>query len=207
MEDVLDLYAEPYDPKRPVVCFDETPVQLLGEKRPPLPAKPGQPRREDYEYKRLGTRNVFLSCEPLRGWRHAAITEHRGNQDFAHQMQWLVDGPYRDTEVVRVVLDNLSTHGPGPLYDAFAPAEARRIAKRLQFHYTPKHGSWLNMAEIEFSVFARHIFHRRMPDEQTLCRHVEALEKERNAAGSPISWRFTTDRARTKLHRLYPSRN
>jgi len=207
MEDVLDLYAEPYAPQRPVVCFDETSTQLLGEKRPPMPAKPGRPRREDYEYKRKGTRNLFLFCEPKRGWRHVAVTEHRGNQDFAHQMRWLVEGPYHEAEVVRVVLDNLSTHGPGALYDTFPPAEARRLTKRLEFHYTPTHGSWLNMAEIEFSVLARRVLHHRIPDPQTLSREVAALEQERNAARSSIHWRFTTDMARTKLHRIYPSRN
>jgi transposase len=206
MEAVLDLYAEPYDPKRPVVCFDETSTQLLGEQRLAMPAKPGRHRREDYEYQRRGTRNLFLACEPLRGWRQVAITERRGNQDFARQMQGLVDGPYREAEVVRVVLDNLSTHSAGALYDTFAPPEARRIAKRLEFHYTPIHGSWLNMAEIEFSVLARRILRRRIPDEATLCREVDALVRQRNAARATIHWRFTTDKARTKLHRLYPSK-
>ena len=144
MEDVLDLYAEPYDAQRPVVCFDETSTQLLSEPRPPLPAKPGRPRRQDYEYRREGTRNLFLTCEPRRGWRHVAVTQRRTRQDFAHQMRWLVDEAYPEAQVVRVVLDNLNTHRPASLYQAFPPAEARRIVKRLEFHHTPKHGSWLN---------------------------------------------------------------
>ena len=152
MEDVLDLYAEPYDPQRPVVCFDETSTQLLADTRPPLPAQPGLPQRQDYEYRREGTRNRFLACEPLAGWRHVAITERRTMQDFAQQMRWLVDEAYPEIPVVRVVLDNLNTHRVASLYETFPAAEARRIAKRLEFHYTPKHGSWLNLAEIEFSV-------------------------------------------------------
>ena len=155
MEDVLDLYAEPYDPDRPVVCFDETSTQLLADTRPPIPVRPGQPRRQDYEYRRAGTRNIFLTCEPLAGWRHVAITERRTMEDFAHQMQWLVDEAYPDAPVVRVVLDNLNTHRMASLYETFPSAEARRIVKRLEFHHTPKHASWLNMAEIEFSVLTR----------------------------------------------------
>ena len=144
MEDVLDLYAEPYDPKRPVVCFDETYTQLLADVRTPLPAKPGRPRREDYEYLRAGTRNLFLTCEPRRGWRHVAITQRRTMGDFAQQMRWLADEAYPDVPVVRLVLDNLNTHRMASLYETFPPAEARRIVKRLEFHHTPKHGSWLN---------------------------------------------------------------
>ena len=155
MEDVLDLYAEPYDPQRPVVCFDETSTQLLADTRPPIPAQPGHPRREDYEYRREGTRNLFLCIEPLAGWRHVAVTERRTTQDFAHQMRWLVDEAYPDVPVIRVVLDNLNTHRKPSLYQTFPAAEARSIAKRLEFHHTPKHESWLNMAEIEFSVFSR----------------------------------------------------
>ena len=205
MEDVLDLYAEPYDPRRPVVCFDETSTQLLGEARPPLPARPGQPRRQDYEYRREGTRNLFLTCEPLRGWRHVAVTQRRTMVDFAHQMRWLVDEAYPEVQVVRVVLDNLNTHRPASLYEAFPAAEARRIVKRLEFHHTPKHGSWLNMAEIEFSVLARSCLRKRVPTEAVLCREVQALEQERNAAQAAINWRFTAQDARRKLHRLYPS--
>ncbi len=152
MEDVLDLYAEPYDPQRPVVCFDETSTQLLADTRPPLLAQPGRPARQDYEYRREGTRNLFLACEPKAGWRQVAVTERRTMQDFAHQMRWLVDEAYPEVEVVRLVLDNLNTHRTASLYETFPAAEARRIAKRLEFHYTPKHGSWLNMAEIEFRL-------------------------------------------------------
>ena len=155
MEDVPDLYAEPYDPERTVVCFDETSTQLLADIREPLPAKPGRPGREDYECLRAGTRNLFLTCEPRAGWRHVAITKQRTMRDFAHQMRWLVDEAYPDVPVVRLVPDNLNTHRMASLYETFPAAEARRIAKRLEFHHTPKHGSWLNMAEIEFSVLAR----------------------------------------------------
>lgn len=204
MEDVLDLYAEPYDREHPVVCFDETSTQLLGEKRQPIPAKPGRTRREDYEYERNGTRNLFLACEPKRGWRHIDITERRTKQDFAQQMRWLVDVAYPEAATVRLVLDNLNTHRPAALYEAFPPPEARRIAKRLEFHYTPKHGSWLNMAEIEFSVLARSILKRRSADEASLRRQVEALERERNCTGASIAWGFSTIDARSKLHRLYP---
>ena len=144
MEDVLDLFAEPHDPQRPVVCFDETSTQMLADARPPIPAAPGQPRREDYEYRREGTRNLFLACEPLAGWRHVAVTERRITEDFAHQMCWLVEEAYTDVPVVRLVLDNLNTHRMASLYQTFPAAEPRRIAKRLEFHYTPKHGSWLN---------------------------------------------------------------
>ena len=212
MEDVLDLYAEPYDPQRPVICFDETSTQLLSETRPPLPPRPGLPRRQDYEYRREGTRNLFLACEPLAGWRQVTVTQRRTMQDFAHQMRWLVDGAYPEISVVRVVLDNLNTHRTASLYETFPPAEARRIARRLELHYTPKHGSWLNpasstgqaMAEIEFSVLSRSCLRRRLPDEDTLLRETRALVRERNAAQTTINWRFSTQDARTKLHRLYP---
>ena len=210
MEDVLDLYAEPYDPQRPVVCFDETSTQLLGETRPALPPRPGLPLRQDCEYRREGTRNLFLACEPLAGWREVAVTERRTMQDFAHQMRWLVDEAYPEIPVVRVVLDNLNTHRmaslyEASLYEAFPAAEARRIAQRLEFHYTPKHGSWLNMAEIEFSVLSRSCLRQRLPDEDALRRETLALVQERNAAQATINWRFNTRDARTKLHRLYPS--
>ena len=204
MEDVLDLYEEPYDPRRPVVCFDETSTQLVAETRPPLPPQPGRPRREDYEYRREGTRNLFLACEPLAGWRHVAVTERRTMQDFAHQMRWLVDEAYPEVETVRVVLDNLNTHRPASLYESFTAAEARRIVKRLEFHYTPEHGSWLNMAEIEFSVLARSCLRRRLPNEDALRREIQALVWQRNTAHATINWRFNTQDARTKLHRLYP---
>ena len=204
MEDVLDLYAEPYDPDRPVVCFDETSTQLLADTRPPIPVQPGQPRRQDYEYRRAGTRNIFLTCEPLAGWRHVAITERRTMQDFAHQMRWLVDEAYPDASVVRVVLDNLNTHRMASLYETFPAAEARRIVRRLEFHHTPKHASWLNMAEIEFSVLTRACLQGRNPDETALQRAINAYEAQRNASKATINWRFSTREARTKLHRLYP---
>ena len=203
MEDVLDLYAEPYDSQRPVVCFDETSSQLLAETRPALPARPGIPLRQDYEYRREGTRNLFMACEPLAGWRQVAVTQRRTMQDFAHQMRWLVDEAYPEVPVVRVVLDNLNTHRTASLYETFPAAEARRIAKRLEFHYTPKHGSWLNMAEIEFSVLSRCCLKRRLADEETLQREVQALVTERNATQATINWQFNTQDARSKLHRLY----
>lgn len=205
MEDVLDLYEEPYDPQRPVVCFDETSTQLLAETRPPLPAGPGKVRRRDYEYRREGTRNLFLACEPLAGWRQVMVTERRTMEDFAHQMRWLVDEAYPDVPVIRLVLDNLNTHRMASLYQTFPAPEARRIARRLEFHFTPKHGSWLNMAEIEFSVLARSCLKQRIPSEEALRREVNALVRERNAAGATITWNFRTQDARTKLHRLYPS--
>ena len=207
MEDVLDLYAEPYDPERPVVCFDETSKQLLAEKRSPIPPKPARRERYDYEYQRNGTRNLFMLCEPLAGWRHVAVTERRTMVDFAQQMRWLADEAYPASEKIRVVLDNLNTHKPASLYETFEPKEARRIRKRLEFHYTPKHGSWLNMAEIEFSVLARRVLRRRIADEETLSGEIAALEAERNQAGATIDWRFSTVDARVKLHHLYPANN
>ena len=205
MEDVLDLYEEPYDPQRPTVCFDETSTQLIGESRIPLPARPGRRERFDYEYRRNGTRNLFMLCEPLRGWRHVAVTERRRMGDFAHQMRWLADEAYTKAEKIRVVLDNLNTHRPASLYETFDPAEARRILKRLEFHYTPKHGSWLNMAEIELSVFSRQCLNRRIPDGATLTRELAALVRRRNEAHATIAWRFTTSAARTTLRHLYPT--
>ena len=204
MEDVLDLYAEPYDPDRPVVCFDETSKQLLGEVRPPIAAAPGRVARYDTEYQRNGTRNLFMFCEPKGGWRHVEVTERRTAVDFAHQMRWLVDQAYPDAEVVRLALDNLNTHKLGSLYEAFEPSEARRIAKRLELHHTPKHGSWLNMAEIELSVFSRACLNRRISAEPELRREVAALERERNEAAASIDWRFSTQDARTKLKHIYP---
>jgi hypothetical protein len=205
MEEVLDLYEEPYDPRRPKVCFDETSKQLVAETQVPLPAKPGKAQRYDYEYQRNGTRNLFMFFEPQQGWRHVAVTEHRTMQDFAHQMRWLVDEAYPEAEIIRLVLDNLNTHRPASLYQAFAPAEARRILQRLEFHYTPKHGSWLNMAEMEFSVFSRQCLDRRIPDETILQREVLALERERNQVGARVNWQFTSRDARSKLGHLYPS--
>ena len=161
--------------------------------------------REDYEYQREGTRILFLACEPLAGWRHVEVTERRTKVDLAHQMRWLADEAYPEVEVVRVVLDNLNTHRKASLYDAFPAAEFRRIARRLEFHYTPKHGRWLNMAEIELSVISRCCLGQRLPGDEILCREIQALERERNEAQAIINWRFTTEDARRKLHRLYPS--
>ncbi len=186
------------------MCFDETSTQLLAEVREPLPPQPRRPRRQDYEYRRGGTRNLFLTCEPLAGWRHVAITKRRTMPDFAHQMQWLVDVAYPNAPVVRVVLDNLNTHRMASRYETCDAAEARRIVKRLEFHHTPKHASWLNMAEIEFSVLTRACLQGRNPDETALQLAINADEAERNAAGATINWRFNTQDARAKLHRLYP---
>jgi transposase len=205
MEDVLELYAEPYDPRRPVVCFDEQPRQLIAEVRVPLPAAPGRPERVDYEYRRRGTANLFLTFEPLAGWRHVEVTERRTSTEFAHQMRALVDVHYPDAERIAVVLDNLSTHSPAALYQAFPPAEARRLLKRLAFHYTPKHGSWLNMAELEFSALSRQCLGHRIPDQPTLRREIAAWQRTRNAERGTVQWRFTVTDARTKLHRLYPA--
>jgi hypothetical protein len=205
MEDLLDLYAEPYDPKRPVVGFDETSKQLVAETRLPLPMAPGQPERCDYEYARNGTANLFLCCQPLGGWRHVEVTDRRTKHDFALQMRDLVDRHFPDAEVIRVVLDNLNTHTPAALYEAFPPAEARRLLKQLEFHYTPVHGSWLNMAELEFSMLSRQCLGRRIPDRATLATEVAAWETIRNEQQATIRWQFTVEDARIKLHRLYPS--
>jgi len=205
MEDVLDLYAEPHDPQRPWVCFDEKPYQLLGDVRDPLPPEPGRAKRIDYEYKREGTCNFFLIFDPHRAWRRLEVTQRRAAIDFAHQMKWLVDEGYPEAEEIRVVLDNLSTHSATALYEAFAPAEARRIARRLRFHYTPKHASWLNMAEIEFSVLERQCLGRRLPSREHVAREVGAWETERNRTRATVTWRFTTADARIKMHRFYPS--
>ena len=205
MEDVLDLYHEAYDPERPVVCFDETSRQLVEDVRPPIKAKPGRVERYDTEYQRNGTRNLFMFCEPKGGWRHVEVTGRRTAVDFAHQMRWLVDQAYPHARVIRLVLDNLNTHKLGSLYEAFGASEARRIAKRLEFHHTPTHGSWLNMAEIELSVFSRQCLNRRVGDEALLRQEVAALERERNDAGAVIDWRFSTQDARSKLQHIYPS--
>ena len=205
MEEVLDLYAESYDPKRPTVTFDETSKQLIGETRQPLPARPGQVARYDYEYQRNGTRNLFLVCEPQAGWRHVEVTAQRTMQDFAQQMKWLVETRYPEAQVIRVVLDNLNTHKPGSLYETFAPAEAHRLCQQLEFHYTHKHGSWLNLVDIELSVFARQCLHRRIATEATLKRELAAVEVTRNAAQAQTHWQFTTTQAREKLAHLYPS--
>lgn len=205
MEDVLDLYAEPFEGARPVVCFDEVPVQLIGEKRAALPMRPGTPMRIDYEYIRLGTCNIFVFVEPLRGWRHLTVTARRTNADFAAQMRWLVEEAYPTAERIRVVLDNLSTHKPAALYEAYPPAEARRIVRKLEFHYTPMHGSWLNMAELELSVLARQCLDQRIASLPRLRTILASYEVRRNAANAGITWRFSSEKARVKLHSLYPS--
>jgi len=204
MEDVLEVYKRPYDPAHPQVCMDEISKQLVSETRQPLPVRPGQPQRYDYEYRREGVCNVFLFLEPLRGWRHLKVTQRRTRKDWAWAMKDLVDVYYPKAERIIVVMDNLNTHNGASLYETFEPAEARRILERLEFHYTPKHGSWLNMAEIELSVFARQCLNRRIPDQDVLRHEVAALEAERNGSPSAVSWRFTTADARIKLRKLYP---
>ena len=203
MEDLLDLYAEPYDPARPVICFDESPKQLIGEVREPMPPQPGAPARQDTEYKRNGVRNLMMICEPKRGWRDVLIMQRRTKIDFAHAMRHIIEC-YPDAEVIRVVLDNLNTHKTASLYEAFAPEEARAIARKLEFHYTPKHGSWLNIAELELAVLSNMCLSQRIADEETLRREVEANVRERNAKAIPIKWKFSTQDARRKLARLYP---
>jgi hypothetical protein len=205
MEDVLEVYARPYDPKRPQVCFDEGGKQLIGDVRPPLPVRPGNPRREDSEYQRNGTANLFMVFEPLAGVRRLEVTERRTNQDFAQVIKRLVDEWYPQAEKIVLVMDNLSTHTPAALYEAFAPAEARRLVEKLEWHYTPKHGSWLNVAEMELSVLARQCLDRRIPDLEALRREVAAWEQKRNAAVVKVDWQFTTADARVKLKRLYPT--
>ena len=204
MEDVLNLYHQPYDPVRPTVGMDETSKQLVGETRARIPAQPGQIERYDYEYKRNGVSNLFMFFEPLRGWRHVKVTDRRTKVDWAHCMQELVDIHYPQAQTIRVVLDNLNTHTPAALYEVFEPAEARRILNRLEFHYTPKHGSWLNVAEIEFSVLSRQCLNRRIPDKAGLATEVADWQTDRNGAGTKVDWRFTTSDARIKLKRLYP---
>jgi transposase len=203
MEDVLDLYAEPPNKKRPVVCFDESPRQLIGESRVPVAAKPGRPARFDYEYVRNGTANVFMFVDAHRAWRHAKVTDRRACSDFAECMRDLVDTHYPAAERIRVVLDNLSTHTPTALYETFEPAEARRILRRIEFHYTPKHASWLNMVEIEIGVMASQCLARRIPTKAILASEVKAWERLRNLAGARIEWLFTIDHARKKLDRAY----
>lgn len=204
MEDVLDLYAEAPDPERPVVCFDETPVQLIGEVRQPIPAEPDQLERYDYEYRRNGTVNLFVFLDVNRPWRKVKVTERRTAHDYAHCMRDLVDVHCPEATCIRVVQDNLSTHSAGALYEAFPPAEARRILRRLEFHYTPKHVSWLNMVEIEIGVLSSQCLDRRIDDATRLISEIAAWENQRNAAGRRIKWMFTTDKARAKMGRAYP---
>jgi len=205
MEDVLDLYHAPYDRRHPQVCFDEKMVQLVADARPALPVAPGQPRRQDYEYVRQGTCNLFMFFEPARGIRHVEVTARRTKVDFAECMRLLVDEYFPDAEVIRVVLDNLNTHRLASLYDAFAPETARRLARKLEFHYTPTHGSWLNMAEIEWKVLSDQCLDRRIATMDDLKQEVEAWEIARNLRRAKINWLFSTEDARSKLHRLYPA--
>lgn len=205
MEDVLELYHEPYDPMRPVVCFDEGTKQLIGETRAALAMAPGEPLRYDYEYERHGTCNLFMFFAPLSAWRHVEVTDRRTLIDYAHCMKDLVDVYFPDAEIVRVVQDNLSTHKPAALYEAFEPVEARRILERLEFHFTPKHGSWLNMAEIELNVINSQCLDRRIAEKETLITEVAAWEHQRNQHASTANWQFTTADARIKLRKLYPS--
>jgi len=204
MEDVLDVYHRSYDPRFPVICLDETSKQLVGEVRPALAMEPGKPERFDSRYRRNGTCNLFLACEPLRGWRHVAVTSRRTKLDFAEFLRRLIDVHYPEAEQIVLVLDNLNTHTPGSLYEAFEPAEAKRLCDRLEIHHTPKHGSWLNIAECELSVLSAQCTDRRLADEDALRREVAAWEQERNAKQVTVDWQFTTDDARTKLKRLYP---
>lgn len=204
MEDVLDLYSQAYDAKYPQVCFDERPCQLISEKRTPIPAEPGHEQRYDYEYLRQGTCNLFAFFQPLKGWREIKVTSQRTAIDFAHCMKELVDEHFPDAIKIKVVLDNLNTHTPASLYKAFPPHEAKRILDQLEFHYTPKHGSWLNMVEIEFSVLTHQCLNRRIPDMKTMKQEITAWQEERNRQQATVNWRFTTQDARVKLMRLYP---
>lgn len=205
MEDVLDLYAEPYDEQRPRVCFDECPYQMISEVRLPIPVRSGQVERHDYEYRREGTCNLFMFAQPERGWRHVEVTDRRTMLDFAQCMKNLVDVYFPGAQMIRVVLDNLNTHTPAALYEAFDAATARRLIRKLEFHHTPKHGSWLDMAEIEFAVLANQCLDRRLGHVQTVKAEVAAWEEKRNAAQTTINWRFTVQDARQKLDYLYPS--
>jgi transposase len=207
MEDVLEQYAAPDDPLRPLVCVDELPYQLVSEVRAPQPAAPGQLERYDYEYRREGTCNLFVFFAPRRGWRHVEVTEHRTAVDFAAQLRWLADEAFPEAEVIRVVLDNLSTHTPAALYEAYAPEEARRIVEKLEFHYTPKHGSWLNMVEIELGVLSRQCLERRLGAIEVVRREVAPWEQQRNEARATVNWRFQINDARIKLSHLYPSQS
>lgn len=204
MEDLLTLYTQPADPQRPLVCMDEVPKQLLAEVRDPLPAQPGQPARVDYEYQRHGVANLFMFFQPFGGQRHVQVTETRTRLDWAAAMRVLSDEIHPEAEKIIVVLDNLNTHTPAAFYLAFEPEEARRLVERFEFHFTPKHGSWLNMAEIELSVLARQCLRRRIPDQETLAHDVQAWVDERNAKVVKVDWRFSTADARIKLKRLYP---
>jgi hypothetical protein len=205
MEDVLDLYAEPYNPCLPVVCFDERPYQLVGETQTPLPLVPGHPQRYDYEYKRNGSCNLFTYLQPLVGWRHVVVSERRTHRDFAARMKELVDVHFPAAEKIRVVVDNLNIHTPAAFYQTFDPTEARRLVCRLEFHYTPKHGSWLNMVEAEIAILSRQCLAQRIPEAGRLQYELAAWETARNERKATVKWQFQTADARTKLKRLYPS--
>jgi hypothetical protein len=205
MEDVLDVYHRPPDPKRPLVCFDEASKQHVKETRTPLQAKPGSLAKYDYEYERNGTSNIFIFFAPHLAWRHLKITDRRTMVDFAHGMKDLVDVHFADAEIIVLVMDNLNTHKLASLYHAFAPAEAKRIIDKLEIHYTPNHGSWLNMAEIELSVLQRQCLQARMPDQEALIEKVSAWENRRNSLDVSVNWQFTTEDARVKLKSLYPA--
>jgi hypothetical protein len=204
MEDVLEVYHRPYDPRYPVICMDEASKQLVAEVRQPLPLEPGKPLRYDCEYERRGTCNIFMFCEPLRGWRHVRVTQRRTRVDWAFALQALLDAEYQEAERVVLVMDNLNTHSPASFYEAFAPQEARRLTERLDLHFTPKHGSWLNIAECELSVLGRQCLARRIDDGQQLAHEATAWENDRNENAKNVNWQFTTDDARIKLRRLYP---
>lgn len=205
MEDILSIYKRAFDPEEPLVCMDETSKQLTAETRRPIPVAPGRPERYDYEYKRNGVCNLFMFFEPLAGKRHVTVTDRRTKADWAIQIKQLLDVHYPNAQKVTLVMDNLNTHKGASLYEAFEPSEARRLLDRLQIHYTPKHGSWLNMAEIELSVLSRQCLDRRIPDKEKLATEVAAWQYRRNTAESKIDWRFTNDEARIKLKRLYPT--
>jgi hypothetical protein len=205
MEDVLEVYKRPYDPRRPVVCLDETSKQLIGEVARPVPAAPGQVAQYDYEYVRNGTANLFMIFEPLAGQRDVDVTDRRTRKDYAECLRKIADARYPDATVIVLVQDNLNTHSPASLYEAFEPAEAKRLADRFEFHYTPKHGSWLDMAEIELGILGRQCLSRRIDNVQDLCREVSAWERARDEAGTQANWQFTTADARIKLRKLYPS--
>jgi transposase len=207
MEEVLDVYKRPIDASQPLVCMDEVNTQLLKEVRTPLPVEPGQPARHDYEYEREGVCNVFVAYEPLAGTRFAQVRQHRTKRDWAEFMREILDEHYPTADTVVLVMDNLNTHSPASFYEVFPPAEARRLARKLEIHYTPKHGSWLNMAEIELSVLSRQCLSQRLSSLEEATRQVEAWQAHRNQAQAKVNWRFTTDDARIKLKRLYPSQD
>ena len=204
MEDILETYALPYDKEVPLICMDEQPVQLLGEKLKPIPMEKGKPAKEDYEYIRNGTCSIFVFTEPLKGWRHVVARERRTKIDWALQIQQLLDVYYPKAKKVRLVMDNLNTHTIGSLYEAFKPEVARKLASRLEIHHTPKHGSWLNIAEIELSVMTRQCLGRRIPDTAALNKELSAWETDRNTSQKGVDWHFTTPQARDKLKWLYP---